>query len=103
MPAYAVFEVVVDPDPTTDVAARYAEYRRAVPALIEQHGGRYLARAVQAESLEGEPTAGRWHLVEFPDAAAARAFWRSAEYLELKPLRDGAADVRAVLIDPAGG
>ncbi len=101
MPAYAVFEVAVNPDPTPDAAARYADYRAAVPAMIERHGGRYLARAAGAEALEGGPTEGRWHLVEFPSADAARAFWESPEYLALQPLRAGAADVRAVLIDAA--
>ncbi|HWL43910.1 MAG TPA: cytidine deaminase [Ilumatobacter sp.] len=100
MPAYAVFEVVVDGDAAPDVAARYAEYKAAVPALIERHGGRYLARATDGEGLEGAPTSGRWHLVEFPSAEAARAFWTDADYLDLKPLREGAADVRAVLVDP---
>ncbi len=100
MPVYAVFEVVVAADAPADVAARYADYRAAVPELIDRHGGRYLARAAAGESLEGEPTAGRWHLVEFPDAAAAHAFWTSPEYADLQPLRRGAADVRAVLIDP---
>lgn len=98
MPAYAVFEVVVNPDPTAEAQANYDRYRAEVPAMIERHGGRYLARAATPESLEGAPSEGRWHLVEFPDAAAARAFWASAEYLALKPLREGAADVRAVLI-----
>ena len=97
---YAVFEVVLAPDAPADVVARYAEYRAAVPRLIDRHGGSYLARAAPGESLEGEPTAGRWHLVEFPNAEAAHAFWNSPEYADLQPLRHGAADVRAILIDP---
>lgn len=98
MPAYAVFEVVVNPHPTEDARANYERYRAEVPTLIEQHGGRYLARAATPESLEGAPSNGRWHLVEFPDADAAQAFWASADYLAIKPLREGAADVRAVLL-----
>lgn len=96
-----MFEVVVAPDAPPEVVARYAEYKAAVPALIERHGGRYLARAAEGASLEGAPTTGRWHLVEFPSAAAAREFWASADYLAVQPLRAGAADVRAVLVDPA--
>lgn len=101
MPVYAVFEVVIEPDAPADVQARYADYRAAVPALIERHGGRYLARAASGESLEGAPTTGRWHLVEFPTAEAAHAFWDSPDYAAVQPLRAGAADVRAVLVDPA--
>lgn len=101
MPAYAVFEVVITPDAPAEVVARYAEYKAAVPALIERHGGRYLARAAEAQALEGAPTSGRWHLVEFPSADAAREFWASADYLAVQPLRAGAADVRAIVIDPS--
>ena len=34
----------------------------------------------------------------FPDAESADAFWSDPDYLALKPLRAGAADVRAVVI-----
>lgn len=96
-----MFEVDVVPDPSPEAAARYAEYKAAVPALIERHGGRYLARAAEGHGLEGPPTSGRWHVVEFPSAEAAREFWASADYLAVQPLRAGAAEVRAVVIDPA--
>jgi uncharacterized protein (DUF1330 family) len=93
---YAVFEVDVR-DPGSDA---YATYRAAVPALIEQFGGRYLARAATGRALEGAPTTARWHLVEFPSAEAATAFWSSPEYAELKVLRADAVAVRAVLVEP---
>jgi len=93
-PVYAVFEVdVLDAD-----HEGYAAYRAAVPELVARHGGRYLARAATGRALEGAPTSARWHLVEFPDVASAEAFWTCPEYVALKPLRAGAADVRAVLI-----
>ncbi|WP_116997567.1 DUF1330 domain-containing protein [Desertimonas flava] len=97
-PVYAVFEVEVDADAGPDAVADYDRYRAAVPALIERFGGRYLARAVPGRALEGAPTHGRWHLVEFPSAADAEAFWTCPDYLALKPLREGAASVRAVLL-----
>lgn len=97
---YAVFEVDVDVDAGPDAVADYERYRAAVPELIERFGGRYLARAVPGRALEGAPTRGRWHLVEFPSAADAEAFWSCPEYEALKPLRDGAATVRAILLAP---
>ncbi|MGD9703278.1 MAG: DUF1330 domain-containing protein [Acidimicrobiia bacterium] len=100
MSVHAVFEVRIVPGAAPDAVERYEQYRAAVPALIERFGGRYLARAVTGEALEGpaptEPT--RWHLIEFPDAASAHAFWDSPEYRALAPLREGAAEVRAVLL-----
>jgi uncharacterized protein (DUF1330 family) len=95
---YAVFEVLVDPDAGPEAEAGYGEYRAAVPALIERFGGRYLVRAGAGRAIEGTPTAARWHIVEFPDLEAAEAFWACPEYEALKPLRAGAADVRAVLV-----
>jgi uncharacterized protein (DUF1330 family) len=96
MSVYAVFEVEVR-DPESDA---YAAYRAAVPSLIERFGGRYLARAASGRALEGTPTTARWHLVEFPSAEAADAFWSSPDYAELKVLRADAASVRAVLVEP---
>jgi uncharacterized protein (DUF1330 family) len=93
---YAVFEVDVR-DPDSDA---YAAYRAAVPALIDHFGGSYLARAATGRALEGAPTTARWHLVEFPSAEAADAFWSSPEYAELKALRADAVSVRAVLVEP---
>lgn len=94
--AYAVFEVEVHDDRSD----AYARYRAAVPELIERFGGRYLARAASGRALEGAPTTGRWHIVEFPSADAADAFWSCEEYVELKSLRADAASVRAVVIEP---
>ena len=101
MTVYALFEVTLLDDPSADAVAAYERYRAAVPELIAAHGGRYLARAATGAALEGRAAGDRFHLLEFPDAEAARAFWSSPEYLALKPGRDGAVSVRAVLIEPS--
>lgn len=100
MPVYAVFELTLVSDPTPEALAAYDHYRAHVPDLIRAHGGRYLARAATGTALEGAPAGDRFHLLEFPDADAARGFWTSPEYLALKSGRDGAVAVRAVLIEP---
>ncbi|WP_084349221.1 DUF1330 domain-containing protein [Janibacter limosus] len=95
-PVHVVFEVdVLDPD-----SSAYREYKLAVAPLIERFGGRYLARAARGTAIEGPATQGVWHLVEFPDPASVHAFWACPEYARLRPLREGAADVRAVIIEP---
>ena len=99
MAVYAFFEVTLIADAPPEAVAAYAHYRSVVPGLIEQHGGTYLGRAWRGTALEGAPAGDRFHLVEFPDAAAAHAFWNSPDYLALKPGRGGAASVRAVLIE----
>ena len=102
MPAYAFFELVLHDDPSPEALAAYERYRAAVPPLIERHGGRYLVRAWPGTALEGAPAGDRFHLVEFPDAAAAEAFWTSPDYLAAKHGREGAVSVRAVLVTPPG-
>lgn len=100
-PVVAVFEVRLRADADDAAQARYAEYKTAVAPMIDAAGGRYLTRAASGEYLEGAPADSadrRYHVIEFPSAAAARAFWSSAEYAAIVPLRDGAVDVTAVII-----
>lgn len=101
MPVYAMFEITLLPDPSPEDQAAYEHYRSVVPGMIAEHGGVYLARAWNGEALEGAPAGDRFHLLEFPDAEAARGFWESPEYRALKHGRDGAVSVRAVLLHPA--
>jgi uncharacterized protein (DUF1330 family) len=48
MPAYLIADVEVHDQNV------YAEYRRQVLPLIEQHGGRFIVRGGAFEVLEGE-------------------------------------------------
>lgn len=102
MPVLALFEVTLLPSATPEQLERYLEYKAAVPPLVARFGGRYLARAATGEVLEGAPGADerRWHVIEFPDAASAHGFWACEEYRAIQPLRAGAVEVRAVLLDP---
>lgn len=84
MTAYIYADVEV-----TDAEA-YETYRRQVPALIAAHGGRYLVRGGAAEVLEGHHQPHRQVILEFPDMAALKAFYRSPEYTALIAIRQGA-------------
>ncbi len=100
-PVIAVFEVRLRPDADAEALARYDEYKARVAPLIVDAGGRYLARAAHGVFLEGDPDDGgtrRFHVIEFPSEAAARSFWASPEYAAIIPLREGAIDVRAVIV-----
>lgn len=81
-------------------------YGAAAAKLVEQYGGRYVLRAPGAELLEGDLGAkdlGGASMVisEWPDKAAARAFWNSPEYAEVKKLREGIATCQVLLIEAA--
>lgn len=93
MPAYFVVNITVR-DP-----AKFEAYRAAVPAVIAKFGGRYLVRGGKVEPMEGDPGLDRVVILEFPDAAAARAFYRSEEYAPLLALRLSASEGTMALVE----
>jgi uncharacterized protein (DUF1330 family) len=87
MPAYMVVQINI-----TDLD-RFAQYRAAVPTVVESFGGRYLTRGAQVEVLEGNHDGRRLVLFEFPSMDAIKRFWNSPEYAKVKPLRENAAEI----------
>jgi uncharacterized protein (DUF1330 family) len=77
----------------------YREYMRHTPRVIERFGGRFIVRGGAVETLEGPEDTLRVVVIEFPSAEAARGFYRSAEYAEIKTLHDGAGAAKFVLVD----
>ena len=78
---------------------RFVAYIKAVPAVVEQYGGRYLVQGGELEILEGPSDESKIVIHLWPDAEAARAFWSSPEYLEVKRLREGAGEFQVALIE----
>jgi len=85
MAAY-IFASVEISDP-----AAYEEYRRRVPTIIAEYGGRYLVRGGAVERLEGDAPLNRLIILEFPDMARLKAFYNSAQYQPLLAMRQRAA------------
>lgn len=81
--------------------AKMGAYQKALTAsdLYARHGGRYVLRGRPIAELEDWD--GRAVVVaEFPDRAAAEAFWWSTEYQEqVKPLRAGAGEFHVGLFE----
>jgi uncharacterized protein (DUF1330 family) len=93
MSAYVVVDVeVTDP-------AGFEEYRQQVPASIVRHGGRYVVRGGNAETLEGSWAPKRVVILEFPDRAAAKAWWSSQDYAAAKALRQRCARTELIVVD----
>ena len=57
-------------------ADAYEAYRVKATATTEQYGGRYLVRGGETELREGS-WPGRTVVIEFPDLATARAWYKS--------------------------
>ena len=95
MSAYLIFDIhVTDPE-------GYEPYRQRAAGIIEAHGGRYLVRGGAHEPMEGEWDVDRVVVVEFESAEQARACYRSPEYQEIVPIRQGASRGKAVLVEGA--
>jgi uncharacterized protein (DUF1330 family) len=91
--AYVVVDVEVK-DPV-----RYDDYRKRVMATLEPHGGRFVVRGGKLETLEGTWKPQRLVILEFPDAAAARAWWSSEAYAEPKAIRQSASHTEMILVE----
>ena len=78
MPAY----LVVDVHRTDrERASRYSE--RSGPSVV-RHGGRYLARGRATATLEGDWEPDRLVVIEFESVEAARAWYDSDDYREIR-------------------
>ena len=96
MPAYVIADVRAVRDQDALV-----EYRRRNTQAVANHGGRFVVRGGEAEVLEGTWDTRRIVVIEFPDTAAAHAWWASEEYAPLKELRRVASDTNIVLVEGA--
>lgn len=97
MPAYMIVTAKI-----ADRDAFINGYGQAAAALVAQFGGRYVLRGPGAQLLEGGFGDGASMVIsEWPDKAAALAFWHSPAYAEARKLRDGIADCQVLLIEAA--
>lgn len=93
MPAYVVATLeVTDPE-------GLAPYGAAVPAVVEEYGGRYLARGGATELFEGDAPTDRVVIIEFPSVEAARRWYLSPEYSQIRPIREKSARGSLLITD----
>ena len=95
MPAYMVILTEVP-----DIEA-FRDYAVAVGDLIGEFGGEYiLRRPKESECLEGDwPDETKCVISRWPSMDAAREFWNSDAYAEVRKLRLGKATVRVRLME----
>jgi uncharacterized protein (DUF1330 family) len=82
MPTYLINHLRIPGDVPNAEALAYLEQ---VEATVEPHGGKWLAQG-PAEVIEGA-WPGSIVLMEFPSRGAARAWYNSADYQAILPLR----------------
>jgi uncharacterized protein (DUF1330 family) len=75
-------------------------YAASVHDLVHKHGGKYLARSGNVQTLEGEPRdTSMIALLEFPSAAAVEAFAGDPAYAPFAAARQRGSESRLELID----
>ena len=95
MPGYVIFDIrITDPD-------AYGPYRERAGATAEAYGGRYLVRGGATEVIEGDWDPERVVVLEFPSVDRAREWYRSPEYQEIAPIRQGASESRGLIVEGA--
>lgn len=95
MPTYMIITATI-----SDRAAFMAGYGVKAAALVEQFGGKYLMRAPGVQLLEGGfGNGGSVVISEWPSMDAARTFWNSPEYAEVRKLREGVAECQVLLVE----
>ena len=93
MSVYLIIEIaIVDHDV-------YGEFVERVPAVVEQYGGRYLARSGEVSTMVGDWQPERIVLIEFESIVQVQEFFASPEYLAIVPLREQSAAARAIIVE----
>lgn len=94
MAAFIVSTVrITDPE-------KFGAYAKAIAGLSEEFGGEYIVRGAACDALEGDFHEGeRVVVVKFPDANAARSYVSDPRYKAGKTQREGAAQVRMLLVE----
>jgi uncharacterized protein (DUF1330 family) len=91
-PGYVFAQVEV-----TD-AAKFQEYAKQAPAIMESFGGRWVIRGGAITPLEGE--APKSLLVfAFDSVEKAKAWYTSAAYSAIRPIRQGAAKSTVYIVE----
>jgi uncharacterized protein (DUF1330 family) len=87
---------------TVNDRARYDVYAGAVPATLDQHGGKVLVADDSPRVLEGEWTGNRVVMLQFPDRDAFRAWASSPEYQAIVDDRHASSEAVITLVRGLG-
>jgi len=93
MSVYMVIEIAIRN------ADLYSQYVERVPEVVEKYGGRYLVRGGEVTPLSGDWNPERVIIMEFETVEQLQRCFRSAEYLELAPLREQSTVSKAIIVE----
>ncbi len=93
MPAYAVAHMR-----SVNIGPAIVEYLERIDATLEPFGGQFLVHGGKAEVLEGS-WSGHLIVIEFPDRARAKAWYKSPAYQEILRLRTDNSESDTFFVD----
>ena len=92
-PGFVIAQIdVTDPE-------RYKDYVASVGASVKKFGGVYMVRGGDAETVEGEIPGQRSVIIQFPSYQAAKDWYRSPEYSEVKLIRQEASTGAMTIVE----
>ena len=96
MPAYLIADIKLKDD------AWLPGYAQHVHEIVHKHGGRYLTRTAQVQTLEGEPLdTSLVAIIEFPSTDAVHAFAADPDYAPFAASRQRGSESRLSLVEGA--
>ena len=78
--------------------AEWDEYSSKVQPTLDAYGGAFVIRGGAPQVLEGNPDTGTFVLLEFESVEKAQAWYASAEYQRILPIRQRNAQARVVCL-----
>jgi len=78
---------------------KFQAYADAVPSVVQQFGGEYVAMDLAPDVFEGAKDFGSVVMSKWPSKAAAQAFWHSDEYKKILPLRANTGHFNVTLVN----
>ena len=93
MAAYVIVDSVI-----TDQAV-FDDFLEQVPAVVEAHGGKYLARGGAIEIVQGDWTPNRIAIVEFESVELARGWQDSPDYAELRAMLNRSSNTSVIITE----
>ena len=93
MAAYVIVDSVI-----TDQAV-FDDFLEQVPAMVEAHGGKYLARSGAIDIVQGDWTPNRIAIVEFESVELARGWQDSPDYAELRAMLNRSSNTSVIITE----
>ena len=89
--------VIANVDVTDPV--QYEQYKKLSSIAMKVHGAEICIRGGKVEVLEGDWNPARFVMLKFPSVEAAHKFYESPEYKAAKQAREGAANMRMIIVE----